>query len=92
LTGFNALVEAIHPVLGNIGVEIGLFWLEALDLDVVLAFRLVDQCQRLRKETAGLQCRDVDRKSVHADLGGDHLILDAEAGGEHRPPAETCRQ
>ncbi len=65
MPGFDAFVKAVQAVFRRIGVDIGLFGLIAADVNVVLAFGLVDQRHRLWEEAAGLQA------SRHRSAGDD---------------------
>ncbi|CAK7255183.1 exported protein of unknown function [Shinella sp. WSC3-e] len=88
----DALVEAVEAVLRGIGVDIVLAGMITRDGDAVLVLGLVDEVDGLLEEAAGLQRRDVDAEALGADGRRDHLVLDAEAGGEDGTPAKPGHQ
>jgi hypothetical protein len=85
----DAVVETVQPVGCNESVDVVRLRVEAIDGDVVAVFGLADEIKRLLEEPAGFKRRYGDGQAMRSDRGGDHLVLDPEAGRKHGP-AEPC--
>ncbi len=89
MTRLNAFVKAVETVFCGVGVYIVLFGTETTDFDAETLLGFIDEIDGFLEKTASFQRDNVNRQAMGADGGGDDLILDAEAGGEDRAPAEA---